>query len=336
MINQEPIYRLVDLDEDGSQYLTRTEVIPLGSVDISQEDNGEITFTPKQIEAPDTGNGKYRLVPEGDMFRVYATRRIRDNVNEGDRGGLVGSDRVLSERGTCWISDGSKAHEGVRIKDDALVTSSCDISGDVTIGGHARLSYTVVAGDCVMIEGSADINDSRISNSGDDGGLIIRGCSHIHNSVIEPAGEMLISGCNINSAHVRNRYELLSAHSNLWGWLSACRNTVGGWQFTVGCKTRHSAAAVKELAEDNGVSQLELEMLDHFLAMVEVSRRGWVDYVPPAPAEDPKSDTAPHGGTGEVPVSAFVADTQTTEAQLLRDATWAANRPDHDQYGAEL
>ena len=305
---EDPQYRFEDLDDDGSQFLVKVEIVPLDSVDISQDGAGEITVTPKQVPAEDTGNGKYRLEREGDMFRVYATRNIRDKVNEGARGGLVGSDRVLSAQGSCWISDGSKAHEGVRIRDDALITSSCDISGSVTISDNARLFRTIVMGDCVMIEGSVRIDTSRIVNSS-GGDLNIRGYSHIYNSAIEPAGgKLLISGCNIAEAHVRNRYELLSAHSNSWGWLSAYRGKDGQWQFQIGCKTRYSVAALKELAEDmSNVSDLEREMLDHFLAMVEVSRRGWVDYVAPV-----------------------------TTAQQMRDAIRANNPPRTDQYGTEL
>jgi hypothetical protein len=79
---------------------------------------------------------------------------------------------------------------------------------------------------------------------------------------------------------------------------------------------------------------------------VEVSRRGWVGYTPPAPAEDPKSDTAPAaasdaGGddSGEVSVNPFADDMRKVvqaDAAQLRDAVWAANRPDRDQYGTEL
>jgi carbonic anhydrase/acetyltransferase-like protein (isoleucine patch superfamily) len=338
MINQDPIYRFEDLDDDGGQYLTKTQIIPLDSVDISQDYSGEITVTPKHVPTVDRGNGKYRLEPEGDMFRLYATRNIRDNVNVGDRGGLVGDNRVLCAEGGCWIWDGSTAGRGCRVKGEAAVMSGCHLGENVTVGGFALLQHVEVTGG-VQIDGSAWVIDSRISSGNNV--LTIRGYSHISSSIVETDEELLISGCNINDAHIRNSYELLSVHQNNWGWLSAYRNNGGDMQFTIGCRTRHSVADLKYMADGtSGVSTLEREMLDHFLAMVEVSRRGWVDYVPPA--EDPKSGVsqvagadAPDVAGNEVPVMQDFSEM----AQRARDAVWAMNPPpvvrpaQMDQYG---
>jgi hypothetical protein len=334
MISKDPWYRFEDVDDDGRQYLVRIEIAHMDTVDIRQDSTGEVIVTAKQTpvaeqETPapavDAGNGKYRLEPEGDMFRLYATRDIRGGVLGGTQGGLVGGPDVLSKSGRCWVSYGSTVGANCKVKDDAAVLAGCDIRGWATISGSATLSRTKVTGEAVYVSGSMDITDSYL-DSGSHGELQIRGYGYIYDSLIEvPAESLTISGCNIKEAHIRNSYELVVTHHNNWGWLSAYRNKGGGLQFTIGCQTMHGVEELKHAAHDSDVHLLELEMLDHFLAMVAVAQRGWQDYVAPTPA----------------PVEPAVNPFPDL-AQRARDAVWAMNpspavRPAAmDQYGTEL
>jgi len=332
---EDPQYRFEDLDDDGTQYLVKIEIVDLDTVNVGQDGDGAITVTPKQ--GVETDNGKYRLEPEGDMFRLYATRDIRSGVRKGDKGGLVGDVEVLSPEGACWVFSRSVVTGDSRIRGNAYIAGTSRVDG-ATVEGDANLIDTSVeAAGCVVIDGSAYISSTRIL-CGVHGEVRIRGASNMESSVIEVDSEGLaVAGCNIVSAHIRNFHELVSVFHNEWGWLSAYRNDGGGLQFNIGCKVRSTFEEMRYLARHSEVSLLELEMLDHFLAMVAVSQRGWKDYTPPQ--GDPKSEAAAGSGVESNEVPVMPEPSFGDLAQRAREAVWDMNRPpvvrpaQMDQYG---
>jgi len=350
------VYRVINVDEndiESEQMLVKMTPVAPGEVDIIVENDGTLTITGKEVTVDDdddgddapvttaTDNGKYRLEPEDGMFRLYATRDIRSDVPAGTRGGLVGGDNVLSRKGNCWVFPDAKVSARAQVNKDAAIMSGCDIGDGVTVTGHAMLAYTQASGD-ITVEGSAYIVESRLSATY-GGELHIRGFSNIVDSVVEVDCSMVISGCNVREAHIRNQFELLSAHHNEWGFLSAYRNKGGVWQFSIGCKVRHGSQAMREMAVDmveygDGPTSLHLQMLDHFLKMVEVSSRGWVGYTPLAPAEEPKSATSDDDDTGEVPVMQDFSEMaqRARAAALGMNPPPAVRRAQMDQYGTEL
>lgn len=355
MINQEPIYRLEDLDDDGSQYLTRTEIISMDSVDINQADNGEITFTPKVQEQPAEGPGaKYRLVPEGTLFRLIALHNKIPGVFTGERGGLVSGPDILSHEGMCWIHDGGTVTGEVRIHENATTWGETYISADensyVRLGGSASISacrITVDGRSQLEVDGSVALGSCTV-NMPDGAAMHLMGSSSYRTTTFNLARDARIrsAGGNVTDGYIRNHFEMLSVFHNEFGWLSAFRDTSGSWHFRIGCQMASNADGLRDLAARFHIHPVERDMLEHFLAMVDAAGRGWVDYTPPV--EEPKSDTtaaaasdADGDGSGEVPV------TQPSFADLAdraRDAVRILHAPPpvrpaqmtHDQYGTDF
>lgn len=81
---------------------------------------------------------KYKMIPEGSMFRVEALRNF-GLVKKGDVGGLVENELNLSHNGTCWVYDNAK------------------ISGDAVICGNARVWDKARVYGAAEICGSAEV-----------------------------------------------------------------------------------------------------------------------------------------------------------------------------------
>lgn len=155
---------------------------------------------------------KYRLIknvketPWGketidSLYRLVALRDIPlYGVQEGDLGGLVSAESVLSQYDDCWISHNAKVTGNVFIVDNAYIGESARITGKsekysimitgtATIKGNARISTSedneafqnVFITDKVRIYGSPLIQDcGRISNNVTiQGSVVISGSKEI-------------------------------------------------------------------------------------------------------------------------------------------------------------
>jgi len=314
-------YRFEDLDDDGSQYLVRIEVVDMDTVDISQREDGEIIVTSKEVTDDDDVapvSGKYRLEPEDGLYRLYALRDI-SHIRAGTRGGLVDGPSALHAEGDCWIYEGSTVTGGARVVHNATVRAGSVVRGDVLIGGTAAvMSGTIICEQghgSIGIEGDAYIADSTVTTVG-EASIRIGSGVRIEDSTISSSSEtetLRLSCCLIRGGHVRNSFEVLSV-ATVWGPLSAYRDRhTGGLTFAVGCSRASSREDLIWLAGDNDVPALELQMLGLFVDMAEIARDGWVR------DEAPKSDPAP---------------SFSDMAQRARDAVNAMNAT--DQYGSPL
>ena len=83
---------------------------------------------------------KYELVPDRQIVvagtTLYRIRALKDfgNVKAGDLGGFVGSERNLSQDGTCWVADDAQVYDQAVISDDA------QIYGRARVYDRARVS----------------------------------------------------------------------------------------------------------------------------------------------------------------------------------------------------
>lgn len=90
---------------------------------------------------------KYKLIPEGAMYRIVATREIHiDNtryVPQGRKGGLVESEDNLSQDGECWVDKDAVVRGKARVSGNALITGNAIVCGWSAVGGNA-----IVGDDC--------------------------------------------------------------------------------------------------------------------------------------------------------------------------------------------
>lgn len=271
-------YGLEDIDGDGTQYLVKREIIAMNAVTISQDPSGEMVILPKAQPAPVATDlvDKYRLEPEGDMFRLYALRQVRSDVRPGDRGGLVSSPDKLAHHDTCWVYPGGRVEGESRVLEHAtvlgIVTGYCDIRGSVHIGAGSKV--TGGSANRLNMDGDTSVLDSTVTTSG-IAALTLNGLTRIANSKMEVSGEdvIWIGGGNVREGHVRRSRELLAVSTN-WGWLTGYRNDCGELSFTVGCQYV-DADQLLVAARNHEVSDLEMAMLRGFVDIVKAAQASW-------------------------------------------------------------
>lgn len=264
-------------DSPDSQFLAKIIVEDPAKYNISVDETGTLKFSPKPapLVMPAAESVKYRLEKEGDLFRVWALQRIIEHgVFLGGRGGLVADSSVLSQKGNCWVAEGSKVLSGCVVSGDALVTGGSVLQGTCIVTGQARVIDSTLKGD-ISLNHTSSVVDSKLSTIGDGEISMVNQCS-FDATVIEAREVLDFGGCHVSKGFIRRQHEVVSYWTGMYGWMSAYPNIHGEPTFAVGCQTRHGFDGIRELAK--GYSYIRghhEEMLDAFLALVEVAQRSW-------------------------------------------------------------
>lgn len=113
---------------------------------------------------------KYRLTAETMRFNGVMLHRIKalkdfGDVEAGELGGWVESEKNLSQEGNCWIAMEAKAYGGAEIGDNAVLTWNA-----------------------IACENSTICNDTLVSDES-----VIRGFTYLHGNV-EVYGKSVIDG----------------------------------------------------------------------------------------------------------------------------------------------
>lgn len=116
---------------------------------------------------------KFKLIMDDSVtfkgekaFRIEALRSFGD-VKEGDLGGYVSDEKVISDSGDCWVYDnaiavsGTRISEGVTLHSKAVAWGSV-LSGNVTVDGEAIVADSEVSGNCI-ITGKGFVTDSKLT-----------------------------------------------------------------------------------------------------------------------------------------------------------------------------
>ena len=114
-------------------------------------------------------NSKYSLhktdlvTPNGKpLFRIVAERDVRPGVNKGDEGGLVESEKNLSDQDSAWVFGEAQVFGNAwvfgkaQVFDDAQVYHSAVVSGSAVVFGDAQVfGKAQVYGDHRIVSGWA-------------------------------------------------------------------------------------------------------------------------------------------------------------------------------------
>lgn len=103
---------------------------------------------------------KYELTDDIIHFNGRPLHRIialRDfgKVKKGDKGGWIESEKNLSHKGNCWISNNAKVYDNAKILYNALVC------GDTVICDNAQVCGETIRGGVAVICGDAIISSNR-------------------------------------------------------------------------------------------------------------------------------------------------------------------------------
>ena len=103
---------------------------------------------------------KYELTDDVVIYHGCTLHRIKalkdfGDVEKGELGGYVESEKNLSQEGNCWIYDEAKVFYDARVSDDAIVVDEAKVFDDARISGNARVSEYAQVFDNAKVSGNA-------------------------------------------------------------------------------------------------------------------------------------------------------------------------------------
>lgn len=119
------------------------------------------------------------------LHRIIATSKFAD-VNIGDKGGWVESERNLSQDGLSWIYDESAVFADAVVQGDAMVLLNAMISDHAIIKDSAIISFGSKVSGSVVISGDSHLTDYAIVT----GNLVIEDSHIMGNRVIDGTGNI--------------------------------------------------------------------------------------------------------------------------------------------------
>ena len=97
---------------------------------------------------------KYTLEPSDKpgLFRIRALRNF-GTIKAGISGGYVASERNLSHKGNCWISEHGVVEGNARVSENASVSGNAQITGCATVKGYATVRGNIAIESQATVEG---------------------------------------------------------------------------------------------------------------------------------------------------------------------------------------
>ncbi len=104
-----------------------------------------------ELDLAEKAGKKYILYKKEDREEVDGLCRIRackdfGDVKKGDFGGLVESEKNLSQKGNCWIYDDAKVSCHAKVFGNAKIYNGAWVCGYARVGGNACVNYDVSEG----------------------------------------------------------------------------------------------------------------------------------------------------------------------------------------------
>lgn len=124
---------------------------------------------------------KYELTDETIEYEGHVLHRIRalkdfNDIDAGDLGGFIESERNLSHDGNCWVYNSAKVFDHANVCDDAevsefaivkgfaVILGTCEVCGSAIISGNVGIGGVCIVSESAQIAGSPDINFGDITD----------------------------------------------------------------------------------------------------------------------------------------------------------------------------
>ena len=133
---------------------------------------------------------------EFDDRKLYRIRALKDfsNVQEGEFGGYIESERNLSHKGNAWVSGNAQVYGDARVYGDAQVYGSAWVYGDAQVSGNNAV---------VWFSNVGTENGTLTVYCGKNGLIATRGC---FTGSVE---EFLAKSAEVHDEKTKREYELL-------------------------------------------------------------------------------------------------------------------------------
>lgn len=282
---------------DGGWSLVVSPVRDEPRIEAPRFARGGILWNVEADAAPvaDTSGSKYELVPEGDLFRLRATRSFYNHwvgvrVNAADLGGLVSSGDNLSQDGDCWITQNAQVTGRVLVREDAVVYGRAQVSGMGQIFGHASVSGNADVSGSFEINGYSAVYDSAQLS----GNFVVSGNAQVSGDArvgdgVSLAGTVSVgdtanlSGRGVHASYgqfggqmrVRAMSDFLTLVTR-WGPLTLAKSArTEGYEFRAGCQSPDTIEELREALESNDGGDFERQVLAGYAEMVRAALVWW-------------------------------------------------------------
>lgn len=100
----------------------------------------------------------------------YRLRALRDipahGVRRGDAGGFVSGAGCVSQKGDCWVGEGSYVFQSGKVMDDALVDGGAQVkhglaAGAAHVTGKTILNFSTVVFGNIVLKDAGEVNNGR-------------------------------------------------------------------------------------------------------------------------------------------------------------------------------
>ena len=119
---------------------------------------------------------KYELTSETKVINGLELHRIKalksfGNINKGELGGWIESEKNLSQDGDSWVYDNAKVYENARVFDNAKVYNNAWVRGNATVSGDATVEDNATVGEDATVEENAWVRgNARVGGDATVGG----------------------------------------------------------------------------------------------------------------------------------------------------------------------
>ena len=116
---------------------------------------------------------KYKLTNKSiiiDGRKLYRIEALKDfsDIEKGDEGGFIESEKNLSQAGSCWVFNDAMVYDNARIYDDARIYNNAEVYenaevwGSAEVSGHARIYGNARAAGNVWVYEEAEVSGYAI------------------------------------------------------------------------------------------------------------------------------------------------------------------------------
>ena len=103
---------------------------------------------------------KYELISETKVINGAELHRIKalksfGNIDKGDLGGWIESEKNLSQDGNAWVYNNAMVYGNATVKEGAMVCGDAKVSGNATVGDYAMVGGHATVGENARVDGHA-------------------------------------------------------------------------------------------------------------------------------------------------------------------------------------
>ena len=105
---------------------------------------------------------KYKLTDETRVVENITLHRIEcvtafSDVECGEKGGWIESEKNLSQSGDAWVYDNAMVFDNARVDDNATVYGHATVYENATVGGDTIVGENATVGEYATVDGHAEV-----------------------------------------------------------------------------------------------------------------------------------------------------------------------------------